>query len=50
MNGSTVRANSLVVMPGLDPDIHSGTAAGFRKCDGMDRRIKSGDDDLEGLP
>ncbi len=34
-----------VVMPGLDPGIHSVTPQSERDRDGMDRRVKPGDDD-----
>ncbi|MGH6923126.1 MAG: tRNA (N(6)-L-threonylcarbamoyladenosine(37)-C(2))-methylthiotransferase MtaB [Propylenella sp.] len=45
---STARAsapNSDVVMPGLDPGIHSGTVEGVLGGDGMDCRVKPGNDD-----
>ena len=35
-----------VVMPGLDPGIHSVAGRDWH-CDGMDCRIKSGNDDRE---
>jgi diaminopimelate epimerase len=39
--------SSSVVMPGLDPGIHSVTPTARRDRDGMDRRVKPGDDDGE---
>jgi diaminopimelate epimerase len=36
---------SNVVMPGLDPGIHSTPRDGTRDSDGMDRRVRPGDDD-----
>jgi diaminopimelate epimerase len=38
---------SNVVIAGLDPGIHSGTPDASRGRDGMDRRVKPGDDDME---